>query len=365
MDYKVSFIGPEDVGFGSPRVEGEFVSGGNHIFRLEVPDKIYYDSDLLSSYLRNLGDLTYKMNVSLLISGEEPKSIGAIEYRVSKEEFRYYDEFAGRFKLDNPDTDYRFRPQILIPDDDIYTSDIDARIEYVLDTSYGKPTTTSFNLPDRKLYAYIDNDNPSLSDEAQKKLNKDLTQTIEESLFGPLVYPPEDVLTQYLTQFIETGKATAPTIEHTSYGSKKKNRITGKSEKLYYDEPVYDGFNDLIYGYDGKDKLTGKAGADYLVGGEGNDKLIGGDGDDILIGNEGNDFFSDGNGNDLMVGGSGKDRFKIGNGANVIIDFEEGDKLKIRGGATWEAEAYGLLGSYKNGSIALIGDSTQLLEFIS
>jgi Ca2+-binding RTX toxin-like protein len=84
-----------------------------------------------------------------------------------------------------------------------------------------------------------------------------------------------------------------------------------------------------------------------------------------LIGNEGNDFFSDGNGNDLMVGGSGKDRFKIGNGANVIIDFEEGDKLKIRGGATWEAEAYGLLGSYKNGSVALIGDSTQLLEFIS
>ena len=66
-----------------------------------------------------------------------------------------------------------------------------------------------------------------------------------------------------------------------------------------------------------------------------------------------------------MVGGSGKDRFKIGNGANVIIDFEEGDKLKIRGGATWEAEAYGLLGSYKNWSVALIGDSTQLLEVIS
>ena len=366
MDYKVSFIGPEDVGHAAHGVEGEFISGGNHMFQLEVPDKIYYDSDLLSSYLQKLGDLTYKMNVSLLISGEEPKSIGAIEHRVPKEHFVYYDEFAGRFKLTGiANYNDKFKPQVLIPDDDIYTSDIDARIEYVLDTSYGKPTTTTFNLPDRKLIAYIDNDNPSLSDEAQKKLNKDLTQTIEESLFGPLVYPPEDVLTQYLTQFIETGKATAPTIEHTSYGSKKKNRITGKSEKLYYDEPVYDGFNDLIYGYDGKDKLTGKAGADYLVGGEGNDKLIGGDGDDILIGNEGNDFFSDGNGNDLMVGGSGKDRFKIGNGGNVIIDFEEGDKLKIRGGATWEAESYGLLGSYENGSVALIGDSTQLLEFIS
>ena len=86
MDYKVSFIGPEDVGYDTRGVEGEFISGGNHAFRLEVPDKIYEDSDLLSSYLQNLGDLTYEMNVSLLISGEEPKSIGVIEYRVSKEE---------------------------------------------------------------------------------------------------------------------------------------------------------------------------------------------------------------------------------------------------------------------------------------
>jgi hypothetical protein len=65
-----------------------------------------------------------------------------------------------------------------------------------------------------------------------------------------------------------------------------------------------------------------------------------------------------------MVGGSGKDRFKIGNGANVIIDFEEGDKLKIRGGATWEAEAYGLLGTYRNGTLVLIGESSELLEFV-
>ena len=257
MDYKVSFIGLEDEGHAAFGLEGEFISGGNHMFQLEVPDKIHEDPDLLSSYLQELGDLTYKMNVSLLISGEEPKNIGAIEYTVPKEQFSYYDEFAGLFKLDGPNYDDRFKPQILIPDDDIYTSDIEARIEYVLDTSYGKPTMLRTNQPDRKLITYIDNDFPSLSDEERKKLNKDLTQTIKESLFGPLVYPPEDVLTQYLTQFIETGKATAPTIEHTSYGSKKKNRITGKSEKLYYDEPVYDRFNDLIYGYDGKDKLTG------------------------------------------------------------------------------------------------------------
>ena len=369
MAYKISLYGPEDVGFSDSKDEGEFLREPNQVWGLEIPEKTYNDSDLLSEYLQELGDLNFKIQVNLIVKGKVLKRFGSFDCSIPKEKFVYFDDFSGRYKVSG---DYRTHllsgglETFRIPDDDIYTSDPDARIEYKLESSYGKPTIWDSNdLPDSKLHAYIDNDNPSLSDEAQKKLNKDLTQTIEESLFGPLVYPPEDVLTQYLTQFIETGKAIAPTIEHTSYGSKKKNRITGKSEKLYYDEPVYDGFNDLIYGYDGKDKLTGKAGADYLVGGEGNDKLIGGDGDDILIGNEGNDFFSDGNGNDLMVGGSGKDRFKIGNGGNVIIDFEEGDKLKIRGGATWEAESYGLLGSYENGSVALIGDSTQLLEFIS
>ena len=374
MAYKVSFIGPEDVGgIGGIITEGEYESGGNHWFQLEVPEKISEDPDLLSNYLQGLGDLTYKMNVRLLVSGEEPKSIGVIEYKVSKEEFRYYDEFAGRFKFDRPNFDYRFKPQILIPDDDIYTSDLDARIEYVLDTSYGKPTySPSFDQPDRKLYAYIDNEFPSLSDQAQKKLDDQLTRAVkdstnddEDSLFGSLEYPPEDVLTSYLTEFIDTGRTSAPTIEDAAYGSRKKNKITGKSEKLYYDEPIYDGFNDLIYGYEENDKLIGKSGADYLVGGEGNDKLIGGDGDDILIGNEGKDFFSDGNGNDLMFGGFGKDKFKIGKGANVIMDFEEGDKLKIRGDVTWTQEDFGLLGSYKNGTLALIGGSTQLLELIS
>ena len=376
MVYKVSFIGPEDVGspdIGAYKNEGEYEIGGNHWFQLEVPEKISEDPDLLSNYLQGLGDLTYKMNVRLLVSGEEAKSIGVLEYRVPKEHFVYYDEFQGRYRYTGiANYNDKFQPQILIPDDDIYMFDSNARIEYVLDTSYGKPTNATFNQPDRKLYGYIDNEFPSLSDQAQKKLDNQLTRAVkdslnddEDSLFGSLEYPPEDVLTSYLTEFIDTGRTSAPTIEDAAYGSRKKNKITGKSEKVYDDEPIYDVFNDLIYGYEENDKLIGKAGADYLVGGEGNDKLIGGDGDDILIGNEGKDFFSDGNGNDLMFGGSGKDKFKIGKGANVIMDFEEGDKLKIRGDVTWTQEDFGLLGSYKNGTLALIGDSTQLLEFIS
>lgn len=371
MAYKVSFIGPEDVGFGAYKNEGEYEIGGNHWFQLEVPEKIYDDPDLRSNYLQGLGDLTYKMNVRLLVSGEEAKSIGVLEYRIPKEHFVYYDEFLGRFEPTGIANYNKLEPQILIPDDDIYTAGFDNRIEYVLDTSYGKPTNGTFNQPDRKLYAYIDNDNPSLSDQAQKTLDDQLTRAVkdsinddEDSFFGSLEYPPEDVLTSYLTEFIDTGRTSAPTIEDAAYGSRKKNNITGKSEKVYDDEPIYDGFNDLIYGYEGNDKLIGKAGADYLVGGEGNDKLIGGDGDDILIGNEGKDFFSDGNGNDLMFGGSGKDKFKLGKGANVIMDFEEGDKLRIKGSVTWAEENFGLLGTYRNGTLTLIGDSSELLELV-
>ena len=51
-------------------------------------------------------------------------------------------------------------------------------------------------------------------------------------------------------------------------------------------------------------------------------------------------------------------------GGNVIMDFENGDKLKIRGGVTWLQEDFGLHGSYKNGTLALIGDSSELLELV-
>ena len=42
MVYKVSFIGPEDVGspdIGAYKNEGEYEIGGNHWFQLEVPEK--------------------------------------------------------------------------------------------------------------------------------------------------------------------------------------------------------------------------------------------------------------------------------------------------------------------------------------
>ena len=189
-------------------------------------------------------------------------------------------------------------------------------------------------------------------------------EDLDESLFGSLDYPAEDTLTTYPTGYTVSGKIEVPTIESKQEGGKGRDRINGYSEKMFESEPAYYGYNDLMYGYEGNDRLIGKAGADYLVGGEGNDKLIGGDGDDILIGDEGNDKFADGNGDDLMFGGSGNDKFKIGKGANVIIDFEKGDKLRIKGSVAWAQEDFGLLGTYKKGTLALIGEFSVLLELV-
>ena len=75
-------------------------------------------------------------------------------------------------------------------------------------------------------------------------------------------------------------------------------------------------------------------------------------------------MLSDGKGDDLMLGGTGKDKFKLGKGANVIMDFEKGDKLRSKGKVNWAKEEFGLLGTYRNGTLALIGDTNELLELV-
>ena len=241
------------------------------------------------------------------------------------------------------------------PDDDIYCPN--AVIEYTLVSPYGIPSRERYaDSVFRVVKSHVDNDTSVLPEKEQEDL--------DESLFGSLDYPAEDTLTTYPTGYTVSGKIEVPTIESKQEGGKGRDRINGYSEKMFESEPAYYGYNDLMYGYEGNDRLIGKAGADYLVGGEGNDKLIGGDGDDILIGDEGNDKFADGNGDDLMFGGSGNDKFKIGKGANVIIDFEKGDKLRIKGSVAWAQEDFGLLGTYKKGTLALIGEFSVLLELV-
>jgi hypothetical protein len=74
---------------------------------------------------------------------------------------------------------------------------------------------------------------------------------------------------------------------------------------------------DIIYGFDGNDRIKGWSGHDLLFGGDGKDRLAGGREGDTLIG---------GAGNDRLKGGAGLDVFRMDRepGRDVILDFRPG-----------------------------------------
>ena len=90
--------------------------------------------------------------------------------------------------------------------------------------------------------------------------------------------------------------------------------------------------DDLLYGNGGDDVLEGGEGADELQGGTGFDLLRGGEGDDSLGDWEGRDFFDAGAGDDfisfegpaLVIGGTGDDWTDV-RGAGAVVAFNPGD----------------------------------------
>ncbi|QRM57315.1 VCBS domain-containing protein [Sinorhizobium sp. BG8] len=88
----------------------------------------------------------------------------------------------------------------------------------------------------------------------------------------------------------------------------------------------------VIYGFGGKDTLTGGSGDDWIHGGSGSDKLYGGLGDDTLIGGADDDTLYGGAGKNTLTGGTGKDTFVIDPSAlnevnlvDVITDYKSGE----------------------------------------
>jgi serralysin len=92
--------------------------------------------------------------------------------------------------------------------------------------------------------------------------------------------------------------------------------------------------DDVLFGTDCKDRISGLAGSDYIRGGAGNDRLFGNEDRDALIGNDGNDALNGGAGDDILSGGAGNDRFIFGDnvpfaslGVDRINDFTPGEDL--------------------------------------
>ena len=77
-----------------------------------------------------------------------------------------------------------------------------------------------------------------------------------------------------------------------------------------------------LLGGNGRDNLTGGAGADTIEGGNGMDNLLGAAGNDVLNGGNGRDVLDGGDGNDTLSGGRGKDQVTGGAGTDSFV----GDK---------------------------------------
>jgi pimeloyl-ACP methyl ester carboxylesterase len=104
--------------------------------------------------------------------------------------------------------------------------------------------------------------------------------------------------------------------------------------------------NDILFGSDRQDKISGIAGDDYIRGLNGNDILYGNEGNDGLIGGKGRDTLTGGAGDDILTGGVGKDQFLFGSdmpfntanlGTDRITDFNSKEDLLSLSADTFNA----------------------------
>lgn len=94
--------------------------------------------------------------------------------------------------------------------------------------------------------------------------------------------------------------------------------------------------DDLVFGTQGDDVISGGAGNDVLFGGDGadlvasmtgNGELYGGEGNDRLFAGIGSSLLDGGSGDDILVGGTGRDRLLGGAGSDIILGDPAGSAM--------------------------------------
>lgn len=99
------------------------------------------------------------------------------------------------------------------------------------------------------------------------------------------------------------------------FGEEGKDRVTGGNRR------------DILSGGSGGDKLNGRGRRDRVLGKGGNDVLRGGNGRDLVSGNAGRDKLFGDSGADLLGGGPGMDRLFGGAGPDTLVGGRDRDKL--------------------------------------
>ncbi|MBD2608343.1 nucleoside hydrolase [Scytonema hofmannii FACHB-248] len=85
--------------------------------------------------------------------------------------------------------------------------------------------------------------------------------------------------------------------------------------------------DDVVYGSDARDVISGLSGDDIIYGNGGEDTLLGGYGNDTIYGSASNEFISGGVGNDTIYGNGGLDTIYAGEGDNLIYGGSQADRI--------------------------------------
>jgi|GEM_PF-5864960 len=102
-----------------------------------------------------------------------------------------------------------------------------------------------------------------------------------------------------------------------------------KDEASFDSEPSQPAMTgEELVGTNGRDKMKGSDGNDYLMGHAGNDELTARDGDDVLDGGAGDDRLKGEEGDDVLLAGAGDDRLNGGEGDDFLFSDEGDDRLK-------------------------------------
>ncbi|MGB7442676.1 MAG: 5'-nucleotidase C-terminal domain-containing protein [Coleofasciculaceae cyanobacterium] len=178
----------------------------------------------------------------------------------------------------------------------------------------------------------------------QDALAEYLLDNFSETPFDLEDVPPgEDTRIQNLDFRQDT--VLADTTDQILFGDNSDETLTGGlgDDQIFGSEGVNTlnggAGNDTIYGGSQMDMIMGGLGNDTIFASEGNNQVNGGAGDDIIYSGSGNDLIDGGLGNDTIWLGGGMDTVVIaeGNGSDIINNFQIGQTmLGLSGGLTFE-----------------------------
>lgn len=152
------------------------------------------------------------------------------------------------------------------------------------------------------------------------------------------------------------GTSSNNTYTYTGYDSLYALGYGGND---YLSGNSYYGYNDTLYGGDGRDTLYGYGGNDYLYGDKGNDYVYGGDGNDYIDGGAGKDYLYGGDGSDTIKGGKGNDYVSGGAGDDYIYGYG-GSRYGGSGYGSYNQAEYDTLSGGTGYDTFVLGDSNKV-----